>query len=165
MKERFGVSFVLLTGAAASGWAIFPSRRALILTLWILAFAAYGLLELNGWSKRMVQRDSRFDRILDSVPGERFAPEDLKRLERGFGWMSYEPSYFDFRVRPVLRELIVHRAKRRGIDLEADYEAGIGAINDELMNLVGKRKAEALYGTHNLTTQDLIRLIDEIEAI
>ncbi|MDQ3987166.1 MAG: hypothetical protein M3280_11810 [Actinomycetota bacterium] len=166
MKERFAVSFVLLTGAAAGAWAVFPTRRALTLTLLVLTLAAYGLLELNGWSKRMVLRDSRFDRMLESVPGERLVPEDLKRLERALGWMSYEPSYFDFRVRPILRELIVHRAKRdRGIDLETDYEAGIGEIKDELMNLVGKKKAETLYGTRNLTTGDLIRLIDEIEAI
>ena len=80
--------------------------------------------------------------------------------------MTYEPSYFDFRVRPILRELIRHRVRERhGIDLEADPAAGIGRIDRELLDLASPRKAEDIYGRVNIETHDIARMVTRIEAL
>ena len=166
MKERVITTSIFFSVIAGSLAAFFPDRRYEILMFWILAMLGYGLLELNAGSRSLVREADVFERVLAPQERDSNMPDDLRRLERGLGWISYEPSYFDFRVRPLLRELIVHRARERlSIELEEDPSAGAGKIDPELLNLVAKKKAEQLYGTRNIETGDLDRMITRIEAI
>lgn len=166
MKERAIITTVFFVAAATITAVVLPDRRHTVFLLCILALLAYGLLELNSQSKGLVRERSRFDRLLEDPEREEHVPEDLKRLERGLGWMTYEPSYFDFRVRPVLRDLICHRARERlGVDLETDPGSGAGTIDPELLDLVAGPKADRLYGGRNIYTDDIARMITRIEAI
>jgi hypothetical protein len=166
MKARLIATLLLASLAAGTVAVVLPERTALAVVVWILVVSAYLLMELNAHSKSLLGEHSRFDQVLASHSRDRILPEDLKKMERGFGWMSYEPSYFDFRVRPILRELIAHRAKERlGIDVASDPQAAAGKVDVELLNLSGTRKAEALYGTRNITTEDLARMVKNIERI
>ncbi|MDQ3956110.1 MAG: hypothetical protein M3285_11250 [Actinomycetota bacterium] len=166
MKARFITTLLLTSLAAGTAAIVLPKRTAFATVVWILVLAAYVLLELNAYSRSLLGEHSRFDQILVTHTRERILPEDLKKMERGFGWMSYEPSYFDFRVRPILRDLIAHRAKERlGIDVQKDPKAAAGLVDVELLNLSGTRKAESLYGTRNITTDDLARMVRNIEKI
>ena len=166
MRERVIATTMFFATAAVGVGAFFPGRRETVLLVWVIAMLAYGLLELNAWSRGLVRERAGFDALLEDPPTERLAPEDLRRLERGLGWMTYEPSYFDFRVRPILRELIRHRVRERhGIDLEADPAAGIGRIDRELLDLASPRKAEDIYGRVNIETHDIARMVTRIEAL
>lgn len=160
------VTGLFATAAAVGLGVLFPGRRHTILLLWVLAMLAYGLLELNSSSRSLVRERSRFDKLLEDPAREPLPPEDLRRLERGLGWMTYEPGYFDFRVRPILRELIRHRVRERhGIDLEAEPEAAEGRVHRELLDLLSARKAEELYGNANIQTHDIARMVTRIEAL
>ena len=166
MRERLLISFGSLTAVAVAVGAVVPSKLQTILAVWAMALLAVGMLELNARSRRLVGPEPRLETLLEVDERERSQPEDLKRLERGLGWIAYEPSYFDFRVRPILRDLICHLAlERRGIDLYDDPTAGRGIIEPELLNLVGERKAIEIYGPGTITTSDLTRMVESIEAI
>ena len=157
---------IFFGGIAVALAFMFPDRRHEILVFWVLAMLAYGMVELNGRNRLLLREATAFDRVLAVEDPEPQIPEDLRRLERGLGWMSYEPSYFDFRVRPLLRELIVHRVgERLDIDLTADLTAGVGRVDPELLNLASRKKAQELYGTRNIETTDLARMITRIEAL
>lgn len=166
MRERVVATTIFLSACAVMLGLVLPGRRTTILLLWVLAMLGYALLELNARSRALIRELSRFDSLLEDPERERLIPEDLRRLERGLGWMTYEPSYFDFRVRPILRELIKHRAREHhGIDLDTDPEAGRGLIDRELLALVSARKAEQIYGRANIETHDIARMITRIEAL
>ena len=166
MKERVVVTTIFLTSAAAVLAVVFPGRRHTIMLVWVLALLAYGFLESNGRARALVRERSRFDRLLEDPVQEPLVPEDLRRLERGLGWMTYEASYFDFRVRPILRELIHHRVRERlQVDLEADPSGAAGRIDQELLDLASDRKAADLYGPRNIETSDIARMITSIERI
>lgn len=157
---------IFFGGIAVAVAYMFPDRRHEILVFWVLTMLAYGMVELNGRNRLLLREATAFDRVLAVEDREPQIPEDLRRLERGLGWMSYEPSYFDFRVRPLLRELIVHRVRERlDINLTEDLAAGVGRIDPELLNLASPRKAEELYGRRNIETTDLARMITRIEAL
>jgi len=69
-------------------------------------------------------------------------------------------------VRPILRELIRHRVRERlGIDLEAEPGAATGRVHRELLDLLSARKAEELYGSANIQTNDIARMVTRIEAL
>ena len=166
MKERVIITSIFFAAVAIALAVIWPDRRHEILMFWVLTMLTYGLMEINSYNRELLREANAFERVLHTEEREPLVPEDLRRLERGLGWMSYEPSYFDFRVRPLLRELIVHRARERlDIDLAGDLSAGSGRIDPELLNLVSKRKAEELYGRRNIETPDLDRMITRIEAL
>ena len=166
MKERALITTIFFTLAAGVLGIVFPDRRHTIMMIWVLALLAYGLLESNARTRVLVRERSRFDRLLEDPEREPLAPEDLKRLERGLGWITYEASYFDFRVRPILRELIHHRVRERlEVDLEADPSGAVGRVDPELLDLASDRKAAELYGARNIETPDLARMITRIERI
>lgn len=166
MKERAVVTVFFFSAIAIGVGVFFPDRRETIALSWVLAMLAYGLIELNARSRLLVRERSRFDQILEDQPRETLIPDDLRRLERGLGWMSYEPSYFDFRVRPILRELIQHRVRENlGIDLETDPDAARDKLDRELLALLSTRKAESIYGYGNIYTHDIARMVTRIEAL
>ena len=166
MRERAIITALFFTTVALLVAVVFPGLRHTAFVLWVIALLAYGLLEANAHSRRLLAEASRFDRLLEQEAEEHYIPEDLKRLERGLGWMSYEPSYFDFRVRPILRELIHHRAREHlGLDLEEEPAAAVGRLDAELAGLLSEKKAAELYGGRNLHTPDLARMITRIEQL
>ena len=166
MKERALITTIFLSLTAAVLAIVYPDRRHTIMLIWVLALMAYGLLESNARTRVLVRERSRFERLLEDPVDEPLVPEDLKRLERALGWMTYEASYFDFRVRPILRRLIHHRVlERLGVDLNADPSGVVGRVDPEILDLASERKAAELYGARNIETPDIARMITRIEGI
>lgn len=166
MKARAIISTVFFGAVAWILAVVFPGQRHSILVVWLLTMLGYGLLEATAHGRGLVREHSRFDRLLEDIERQPDLPEDLRRLERGLGWITYESSYFDFRVRPILRELIHHRVlERLDIDLTSDPSRAAGRVDPELLNLASEKKAEHLYGTRNIETPDIARMITRIEEI
>jgi hypothetical protein len=141
-----------------------PGLQRVIASLWALYVTACGLLFLSSYVGSLV-KSSRFEAALTADPKPRARPEDLVRLEHSLGWRAYSPRDFDYEVRPLLRELIVHRARsRRGIELLPDTRAGAGVIDGELLDLVTGKSVEQLYGG-TVNTIDIDRCLKKIERI
>lgn len=166
MRVRVLLFLVTIAAAAVTISIIFPSQAALAASIAIVAALAYILTELNASARRLViEEESDFDRILKVEATEPMVPEDLKRATRALSWGSYEPGYFDFRVRPILRELIHFKVQERHhIDLTSDLDKAHGLIHPELLNLFGDARAERLY-KGNIDTADLDRMVSMIESV
>ena len=166
MKLRALFFLPTIAAIAVGSSIVFPDRTPFIASLAAIAALGYVLMELNASARRLVlEEPSRFDRALDTQEPEPAVPQDLKRSIRAFGWGSYEPGYFDFRVRPVLRELIHFYVKeRQGIDLTREFASARGRVAPELLNLFGDVRAERLYHG-NIHTADIERMVTLIEDV
>jgi hypothetical protein len=152
--------------AAVTTGVIFPSHAALIASLAVIFAFGYLLTEFNASTRRLVlEEESEFDRVLRTSVQDPMIPEDLKRATRALGWGSYEPGYFDFRVRPILRELIHFQVRERHhLDLTTEFDAARPIIHPELLNLFGDVRAERLY-KGNIETNDIDRMVTLIEDV
>ena len=166
MKVRAALFLISIAVTSATVAIIFPSRAAFIASVAALVALGYLLTELNASARRLVQEEeSEFDRVLVVSKTEPMLPEDLKRARRALGWGSYEPGYFDFRVRPILRELIHYKVREKhNVDLTRDFEGGRAILHPELLNLFGDARAERLY-RGNIQTHDLERMVALIEEV
>ena len=166
MKIRAWFYLTSITVVAVTTSILFPSHAMLIASIAVIAALAYVLTELNAGARHLVlEEESEFDRVLKSNHEEPPMPQDLRRTTRALGWGSYEPGYFDFRVRPILRELIHYQVRRRhNIDLTTDLEAARNLVHPELLNLFGDARAERLY-RRNIDTGDIERMVTLIEGV
>jgi hypothetical protein len=166
MKVRVALFLTTIAATAITVSVIFPSQGPLAGSIAIVAALAYVLTELNASARRLViEEESDFDRILQVEKSEPMVPEDLKRAQRAVSWGSYEPGYFDFRVRPILRELIHYKVRERHhIDLTSDLDNARSVVHPELLNLFGDARAERLY-KGNIETADIERMVSMIEAV
>lgn len=65
-------------------------------------------------------------------------PEALDEVVRLVGLASASAGQFDFRLRPILRELAAHRLRLgHGVDLGTQPSAARALLGDELFNIVG----------------------------
>ena len=166
MKVRAWFFLTAIVAVSVGTSIVFPGRAGFIASLGAVAALGYVLMELNASARRLVlEEPSRFDHALEIQEPEHVVPQDLKRAMRAFGWGSYEPGYFDFRVRPVLRELIHFYVKeRQGIDLTREFDSAHGRVAPELLNLFGDARAERLYHG-NIQTADIERMVTLIEEV
>jgi hypothetical protein len=166
MKVRFWFFLTTIAVTAATISIVFPAQAPLALSIASVAALGYVLTELNASARRLVlEEESEFDRVLQTSKVEPMVPEDLKRARRAMGWGSYEPGYFDFRVRPILRELIHYKVHENlHIDLITGFDEARNVVHPELLNLFGDARAERLY-KGNIQTIDLERMVTLIEDV
>jgi hypothetical protein len=166
MKIRVSFFLTAIALAAAVLSIIFPTEMLPTISIAVVAALGYLLTEFNASARRLVhEEESEFDRVLKTPKQEPSVPEDLKRAMRAMGWGSYEPGYFDFRVRPILRELIHYRVQEsHHIDLTKEFAAARSIVHPELLNLFGDARAERLY-KGNIETHDLDRMVALIEEV
>jgi hypothetical protein len=166
MKVRSVFFLTTIAAAAVTISIIFPAHASLTISIAVIAALGYVLTEMNASARRLVlEEESEFDRILQTSEDQPMVPEDLKRAMRALGWGSYEPGYFDFRVRPILRELIHYKVQENHhIDLTTSFEDARPVVHPELLNLFGDARAERLY-TGNIHTSDLERMVALIESV
>jgi hypothetical protein len=128
----------------------FPNARATILQVAVLLMLAIAMSEL---ASRALPKPARRRWLLDGSLTEdavkAHRPNDLADLERALGWRSYEAREFRNRVQPVFRELVTYRLGAKGA-----VPPGLTALMDD--------DAPA---PDRVTTRDLTRLVDEIEAL
>jgi hypothetical protein len=90
-------------------------------------------------------------------------PSDLERIERLVSWQSYSQHDFDHRLRPMIVQLIRHRLHiSRGVEL--DDPRLFERLSPELSALIAPQRSED-DRLGSVTTEDLIRALDEIEAL
>jgi hypothetical protein len=127
----------------------FPNARATIIQVSVMTLLAIAMSEL---AARALPRPGHKRWLLDGTLRENVEeahrPNDLVELEHALGWRSYEPREFTNRVRPVLRELTI-------------YRAGTKAVPPALQPLLDDDAPVP----QRVTTQDITRLVDEIEAL
>jgi hypothetical protein len=145
----------LWTVAALIGGVAFPQLVGPIASAWTLIVLGRLMFELEDTAYGLTRRSSAFDDALRGQAREPARPPDLVRLEGAFGWGAYEPREFDHHVRPVLRRLIEHRARKRGPGEELPVE---------LRSLAGASSAEDLY-RRRIETADLDRITRGIESL
>jgi hypothetical protein len=166
MRARV-ISFLIVIALSAMTLSIvFPTQVPLTISIAVISALGYLLTEFNASARRLVHEEqSEFDRVLKTPKDQPMAPEDLKRARRAMGWGSYEPGYFDFRVRPILRELIHYKVQEiHHIDLTKDFVTARSIVHPELLNLFGDARAERLY-KGNIETTDLDRMVTLIEEV
>jgi hypothetical protein len=162
--SRFVRATLLPSLAALIAAITLPGLQRVVASLWALYVTACGLFLLRSYVASLVGR-SRFEAVLQPDIPRTARPEDLERLERALGWRTYSPQDFDYEVRPLLRQLIVHNARsRRGVELIPDATAGTGVIDDELVAVAAGVPAEDLFGDA-VRTRDLDRLLEKIESM
>jgi hypothetical protein len=88
-------------------------------------------------------------------------PADLEKIERLAGWVAYSQHDFSHRLKPMIVQLIRRRLEiSKGIGLDEDLPPGV--LSDKLSALIS---AEGDGRSSSITTDDLNRALDEIEAL
>ena len=151
MKNDLWFGIALWSVAALVGAVAFPDLLAPIASAWTLIVLGRLMFELEDTAHGLAQHRSDFEDALRERRRTIVRPPDLVRLESSLGWGLYEPREFDHHVRPLLRQLIEHRA--RGAAVEPELEA-----------LAGPTVAEDLYG-EKIVTSDLDRITRKIESL
>jgi hypothetical protein len=149
----FGIG--LWSAAALMGAIVFPKLLAPIASAWTMIVLGRLLFELEDVAHGLTLRRSEFEEALAVRDREVARPPDLVRLEGVLGWGTYEPREFDHHVRPLLRELIDHRSRRRRLP---------DTFPAELDALAGRDRAEAIY-ERSIATADLDRITRSIERL
>ncbi len=107
---------------------------------------------------------SAFERLLRDPHRVAPRPADLERLERLVGWRAYSQHDFDHRLRPIIIQLVARKLEiARGIEFD-DPATLQRLLSPELSALIAP---SGLENDHSMiiTTEDLTRLLDEIEAL
>jgi hypothetical protein len=128
----------------------FPTARSTVVQVSVLALLALAMSELTA---RALPRPERKRWLLDGSLREDAAvahrPSDLVELENALGWGTYGPREFSTRVRPVLKELATYRLGNDQL-----IPAPLLPVMDEDAQI-----------PERITTQDIDRLVDEIEGL
>jgi hypothetical protein len=90
-------------------------------------------------------------------------PADLERIERLSGWVAYSQVDFNHRLKPLIVSLIARRLQiSRGIHLVEGDAPPPGLLSPQLTALIDPSGEEP---ESSITTADLHRALDEIEAL
>ena len=130
-----------------------------------MALLAVLLFEMVAVAYRdAAMRASSWERVRHVAVHKSERPPDLERIERGLGWERYSAGDFNYRVRPMLRRLVTARLRERhGIDIERDTAATRVVVSNELWDHVVAKQPPESEGV--ITTADIARMVDEIEAL
>ncbi|MDP9226329.1 MAG: hypothetical protein M3P18_21315 [Actinomycetota bacterium] len=161
-------ALVALMLVLLSAWVVATTIPAWSEVVWagavLLIFVA-ALATLTARAERLRPAGpSAFESLLTDPHRVAPRPADLERLERLVGWRAYSQHDFDHRLRPLLVQLIAGRlqmARRIEFDDAGTVER---FLSSELSAMI------APSGSHNdrsmpITTEDLARVLDEIEAL
>lgn len=164
-----GRRFALWVAGAVTGAAIativFPGHRTLTVAAGVMAVLALVLVEMGGLAYRLSSASSSAWERVRHVPEPVVQrPDDLERIERRLGWGRYAQGDFNYRVRPLLRRLVSHKLRERHrVDLVEQPEAARAHVSAELWGLViAKEPPES---DRVIRTDDIVRMVDEIEGI
>ena len=116
-----------------------PGRGELVLHIYVLVLAAFGLGHLLAGLRRALppRAPSAFDTALTRRAQRTRRIPELERMEREVSLGLSTAFDLHFRLRPRLRGIAAELlAARRGIDLDGNPEAARRALGDDAWNLV-----------------------------
>jgi hypothetical protein len=140
-----------------------PGHRALVVSSAVMAALGCVLLEVGRAAHALSSEGSQWARVRAEPNLVETRPADLEHLERVLGWGQYSSGDFNYKVRPLLRRLTGQRLLERSIDIDARPEAARSVVSIELWDLVVAKQAVETPGV--IRTDDIVRMVDEIEAL
>jgi hypothetical protein len=160
------ISVLVWTAAAFVLAVVFPAQRGIVAVAWALWLFSFGLIQMRASVRSLMQSPtSPFERVIARVRRTSERPQDLIRCEHAFGWKVYEPRDFDHHVRPLLRELVNDRIRRRyGVGPDIAPESVRVDLDPLLLALAGNEPAEEIFG-HSIRTNDIADVVDRIERL
>jgi hypothetical protein len=166
---RGGVVVLLATLALAAALELAPTRRALVVSVYLLVLAAVALRLLV----RLVQLaqppapPSALDAALNRRPQPHPPPAELESLARMLALASVSGVYVHNRLRPELRTIARELLfSRQGIDLDAEPEAARAALGPAIWDLLRPDREEpGGYESPGLPPPVLASIVAELEGV
>ena len=138
MTRALGAAVIAAAGAGAAALFL-PVADALVLDVYLLVTGALVLTALVAATIRAAASGpaSPFETAGRPRPRATGRPRELARLEDQVALATNMAADVHFRVRPVLREIAVHRlATRHGVVLDRDREQARALLGEEAWELV-----------------------------
>jgi hypothetical protein len=161
--EAVAVVALVLVASWVVGTAL-PEWREVAWAGGVLIILAFALAAVT--ARAAALRHSRrtpFGSLVTTAEVARERPADLERIERLSGWVAYSRLDFSHRLKPLIVSLIARRLQiSRGIDLVEGDAPPPGLLSPELTALIDPSGEEP---ATSITTADLHRALDEIEAL
>jgi hypothetical protein len=158
---------VVLVVVGIASWVVATALPAWSEVAWaggvILILAiALGSLTARAAAMRHARR-TPFQSLLKTYEAKPMRPADLERIERLASWGAYSEHDFSHRLKPMIVALIWRRLLlSKGIELSPGEEPPPGLLSPELTALIASTGTPR---TTSITTKDLNRALDEIEAL
>jgi hypothetical protein len=156
---------VLLAFALVASWG----RSELLLHVYVLLLAAYGLIRLLAALRASLppRRPSAFEAALTRRPRPPRRIPELERMEREVSLGLATAFDFHYRLRPRLRRIAAELlTTRRGIDLDGEPEAARRALGDEAWELLrGDREPPRDRFGAGIELGSLRAAVDGLEAV
>lgn len=164
VSRRLVTALVAILAGAVAGAVWAPGHRQLVVSAAVMTALAALLVEMGRTAQALSAEGRAWSHVRhEGVLSER-RPSDLEQLERVLGWGRYSPGDFNYEVRPLLLRLVTHRlVESHGVDADARPDAARALLSDDLWELVvAKLPPET---GRVVQTEDIVHLVDEIEAI
>jgi hypothetical protein len=165
MNRIEAIAVLVVVGIAS--WVVATALPAWSEVAWaggvILILAiALGSLTARAAAMRHARR-TPFQSLLKTYDAKPIRPADLERIERLASWGAYSQLDFSHRLKPMIVALIWRRLLlSKGIELTPGEEPPPGLLSSELAALIAPAGTAR---TTSITTRDLSRALDEIEAL
>ncbi|MDQ6918556.1 MAG: hypothetical protein M3Z98_04265 [Candidatus Dormibacteraeota bacterium] len=166
--RRVSIPTALVTGLLAAELVFRPIPFGLALRAWLVAvgaLAAAALVRASLSPYRQVHvAPLSIERRRPQVP-ER--PAGLAEVERAVDFAAWNPADLNRRLRPLLREVAVHRLQnRRGVDIERNPELARRLLGDVAWDLIVGLPAIQPEGSRPFAGPPAIReTIERLEAL
>jgi hypothetical protein len=161
--EAIAVVSIVVLASWVVGTAL-PEWREVAWAGGVLVILALSLVAVT--ARAAALRHSRrtpFGSLVMTAEITRERPADLERIERLSGWVAYSQIDFSHRLKPLIVSLIARRLQiSKGIDLIEGDAPPPGLLSPELTALIDPSGEEP---ASSITTADLHRALDEIEAL
>jgi hypothetical protein len=164
-SRQFVIAMSLIVAGTITGLIAAPGRRPLVVSIGVMAALALMLVEMGRAARSLAGKEgSAWARVRATPALAENRPSDLEQLERVLGWGRYSLGDFNFEARPLLRRLVAQRLLvAHGVDIDARPEAARPIVSSELFDLlVAKQPVEV---PRVIRTDDIVRMVDEIEGI
>jgi hypothetical protein len=166
---RGGVVVLLATLALVAGLELAPTRRALVVSVYLLVLGAVALRLLV----RLVQLahppapPSELDAALNRRRPRQPPPAELESLARMLALASVSGVYVHNRLRPELRAIARELLfSRQGIDLDAEPAAARAALGPTVWDLLRPDREEPEgYEAAGLPPAVLARVVADLEGV
>lgn len=161
--RRVWAAVFLLACAAGTVATIFPgSARLVVVVASLTGIGGAGAAAIARATDARPKEPSPFD-SLEHPRSACERPPDLRRLESTFGWKVYSAEEFDHFVAPHLTRVLRARLSgRHGLDPFAEPERARTVVSPMLWPLLDPPSSE---GSSSVTTADIARILDLIEAV
>ena len=164
-KWRFAQWLIFVVLLSVTLTIVLPGHRRVTVAAGVMAVLGLVLVRLGGAAYRLAAaRDPEWERVRHVATPKLERPADLERIELRLGWRRYSTGDFNYRVRPMLQRLAVHRLREsHAVDAEKSPDDARAFVSPELWDYVITKQPPG--NERVIGTADIARMVDEIEGI